>query len=408
MITNLRIDGYKSLKNFEINFTKGLNVLVGPNGVGKTNICQALSILSSLSNNDLLNQLTQFGGVQSTFNIIESFEDQRAIIVSANGETTGIFKKRKYSIKYYYSIKLGLTDELVFLNEELKIRRKTDNNTWKSVLKVEQNEEESQRENIITINVVDPDFVGEFPFLKSGKQSIKFDLQQQESFIPLLSRLSYICWLVYKEFTKIKSFNIDPHISRASCDVTEPSEMLGTGRYLSNSLHFLEKQGEDLSEINALLKQLLPNYERIRSATSHSSLKRTFYLHDIEENIFPANSLSDGTVKLIALLVGIVAQNEKTTIIEEPENYLHPYANKLLIQYLRETYEDGVCILTTHSETILNFIDPSELIICELAGSFTRCSRIQNLRKIRKVINDSGFGCGYHYLAGNLGGVPRY
>lgn len=60
MITKLHIDGFKSFVNFNVSFTKGINVLIGPNGVGKTNICQALSILASMPNNelkDILNQL---------------------------------------------------------------------------------------------------------------------------------------------------------------------------------------------------------------------------------------------------------------------------------------------------------------------------------------------------------------
>jgi DNA repair exonuclease SbcCD ATPase subunit len=40
MIEKLKVDGFKSLKNFEIEFQKGINVIIGPNGVGK--ICMWL------------------------------------------------------------------------------------------------------------------------------------------------------------------------------------------------------------------------------------------------------------------------------------------------------------------------------------------------------------------------------
>ena len=170
----------------------------------------------------------------------------------------------------------------------------------------------------------------------------------------------------------------------------------------------MNKEGQDLSEINALLEQLIPNFKELIPRISEISLKRYFTIDDADGNSFPSNSLSDGTIKLLALLVGIISQNERTTIIEEPENYLHPYANKLLISYLRETYDDGICILTSHSETILNLIKPDELIICELEGSFTKSNRIKNVKEVTKIIENSGFGCGYHYLAGNLGGVPKF
>ena len=163
-----------------------------------------------------------------------------------------------------------------------------------------------------------------------------------------------------------------------------------------------------MEEINTILEQLLPNFHEIKPEISDVSLKRYFSLFDKRGHSFNSNSLSDGTIKLLALLVGIVRQKEKTTIIEEPENYLHPYANRLLISYLRDTYDNGVCILTSHSETILNLVQPEELIICELVGSFTTCKRLDNVKEIKEVIADSGFGCGYHYIVGNLGGIPKF
>lgn len=403
MIKRLEVDGFKSLKDFSIEFTGGLNVIIGPNGVGKTNICQAISLLASIPNNNLFETFSQFGGVQSTFNIVNCDEQNKLIHLFVEGETNGKFRDEDYDLKYKYGFKLRLTDELKFESEELTIRRKSSKGTYRNILKVNQ---DSNSELLAQIK--DPKLIGHFNVVKKGEKTFRINLPEQESFMPLMGRLFYSCHLVVREFTKIKSFNIDPHVARLSCDITEPHEMLGNGRYLSNTLYFLNKKDHDLSEINSLLEQLLPNYQKLVPEISEISRKRYFNIEDTKGNSFPSNSLSDGTIKLIALLVGIISQNEKTTIIEEPENYLHPYANKLLIEYLRETYDDGICILTSHSETILNLIRPEELIICELEDSFTRGSRIKNVNSVKKIIENSGFGCGYHYIAGNLGGVPKF
>ena len=48
MITSIEIDGFKTLRNFKMEFRPGLNVLAGVNGAGKTNILQALEFLSFL------------------------------------------------------------------------------------------------------------------------------------------------------------------------------------------------------------------------------------------------------------------------------------------------------------------------------------------------------------------------
>lgn len=403
MINKLKIDGFKSLKDFTIEFTGGLNVIIGPNGVGKTNICQAISLLSSIPNNNLFETFYQLGGVQSTFNIVDCNEQNKIIQLYVEGETNGNFREESYELKYKYGFRLKLTDELKFESEELIIKRKSSNGTYFNILKIIQN-----NNNEIIGQIKDPKLIGHFNIVKKGEKTFKINNTEHESFMQLMGRLFYSCHLVVREFSKIKSFNIDPHVARLSCDITEPQEMQGNGKYLSNTLYFLNKKAHDLAEIDSLLEQLIPNYKKLTPKISDISRKRYFNIEDTKGNNFPSNSISDGTIKLIALLVGIISQNDKTTIIEEPENYLHPYANKLLINYLRETYDDGICILTSHSETILNLIKPEELIICELEDSFTRSHRIKNIHKIKRIIENSGFGCGYHYISGNLGGVPNY
>ena len=119
--------------------------------------------------------------------------------------------------------------------------------------------------------------------------------------------------------------------------------------------------------------------------------------------MFSANSISDGTIKLLGLLVGIIDQQEFTMIIEEPENYLHPNVLRLITEYLRETFNDGACIITTHSETILNLMAPNELIVCSYAeNGTTQCKRIGEIKEVEDALNESGFGCGYHYVSGLL------
>lgn len=402
----MKVDGFKSLKNFEITFKKGLNVLVGPNGAGKTNICQSLLLLSSLSNNTLLDSFTKYGGVQSTFNTVNCNQDEkRCIKISVKGESLDNYKEQNYSIKYNYSITLKLDEELTIEEEILHVDRKNDKtDRYNKVLSIE------QTNNVISSTIHNSDLIGDSNLIKKGDKSFEItQIEADDSFMGLMTRVFFVCHLVTKDFNKIKSFNVDPNIARQSCDISEPNEMLGNGKYLANTLHFMNKKDLDnLEEINSILEQLIPNYETIDPAISDISLKRYFSLVDKNKNKFNSNSLSDGTIKLLATIVGILMQNEKTTIVEEPENFLHPYASKLLISYLRDTFSEGICILTTHSESILNQIKPEELIICELDNAFTKSHRIKNIREIKAIIENSGFGCGYHYVSGNFGGVPNY
>ena len=407
MIKKLSIDGYKSLNNFTIEFNKGLNILVGPNGVGKTNICQSLSLLNALTTNSLNELFTQYGGVSSIFNIKNSNLEDKKITISCSGNTDGRFRNENYELLYEYKVSINVTnDALCITEEDLLIKRRSKKGRFKNILSIKQND------NDLTANILDKELIGHYSVINKDDNKLKITLEdddERNSFLNLFSKLFFVVHTVSRDFFKIKTLNINPSIAREACDITEPKEMIGTGKYLANNINlFSTKKKESLYEINSFLEQIIPNFSNINARISEISMKRYFSLSDKFENEFNSNCLSDGTIKILALLVGIITQKDNTTIIEEPENYMHPYANKLLINYLRETYENGICILTSHSETILNLVKPEELIICEIDKENTTCSRLKDIEQIKEIISLTGFGCGYHYVSGNLGGIPNF
>lgn len=56
-ISKVKVENFRNLENFEINLNKGLNVILGENNVGKTNLVSALRIALNCFL-ILLNQLT--------------------------------------------------------------------------------------------------------------------------------------------------------------------------------------------------------------------------------------------------------------------------------------------------------------------------------------------------------------
>ena len=43
-ISKVKVENFRNLKNFEINLNEGLNVILGENNVGKTNLVSAIRI----------------------------------------------------------------------------------------------------------------------------------------------------------------------------------------------------------------------------------------------------------------------------------------------------------------------------------------------------------------------------
>ena len=65
--TTFYIDGFRSLLDFHLTLTPGLNVLVGPNGSGKTNFLDFLEFLSQIITAGSAAAVSSAGGISRVF-----------------------------------------------------------------------------------------------------------------------------------------------------------------------------------------------------------------------------------------------------------------------------------------------------------------------------------------------------
>jgi len=415
MLSEFYIDGFKSLKDFSISFNNGLNVFIGPNGAGKSNICQALGMLAAAAEGPLSTYILSLGGASATFtaacSIDKSEKINKSIKIRCKGITTDKLKKKdkedeEFVLKYEYLIEIAFMKDIRILHEKFRLLKKSNKNRFKNILMATRNKKQE-----VLVEVKDLDEIGPVAISmlkKEKKNSIVLDQNPLESFLPMLGGLYYFCHKARLDLLFLKSWNIDPNVAKKSSDILESSKMHSNGKRLANTIHeMFNSKRNKLNQINEIISRILPGYSKVEPSTSNELGTRTYRVIDDRGVQYPAQCLSDGTVKALALLVAVVGLQHNTSIVEEPENYLHPWACQLLIDFFREYFEEGVLILTTHSETILNSIRPSEIVIVENIEGTTKCNRLADEKNLTEAIKDSGFGCGYHYLAGSLGGTPE-
>jgi predicted ATPase len=118
-------------------------------------------------------------------------------------------------------------------------------------------------------------------------------------------------------------------------------------------LNDLEHRGH-WDRFNDLMSRFLPRYKRLTMKMAAGSVQ--IFLH--EEGLalpVPATRLSDGTLRFLALLAILLnADSAPLICIEEPELGLHPDALAIIAEMLVEASQKTQLVVTTHSDALIS------------------------------------------------------
>ncbi len=185
---------------------------------------------------------------------------------------------------------------------------------------------------------------------------------------------------------------------------------------INSSLNECIKEFKSIS----LEKVALPENHDLRKIHGDKTFKR-LGVRDIYSQTYWADELSDGTLYFLALLAIIHQPNPpKLLMIEEPENGIHPRRIKELMDYFFEIAEkqEVQVIMTTHSTVVIDqFTDLPESVF--IFDKKEQATTVRNLKadiiaedeKQSKKLNvpklDLSQSLGDHWASGLIGGVPR-
>ena len=112
----------------------------------------------------------------------------------------------------------------------------------------------------------------------------------------------------------------------------------------------------------AHLQTALPDLEGIRTIEREDDRHRYLVLRYNGGIEVPSWMASDGTLRMLALtLPAYLPSFNGITLIEEPENGIHPRAVQTMFQSLSSVF-DAQILMATHSPVVLSVVDPSELL----------------------------------------------
>jgi len=178
-----------------------------------------------------------------------------------------------------------------------------------------------------------------------------------------------------------------------------------TGYNLALVLQEMDFHGS-LNPVKEHLGRLSDRFEDIKIRLEGG--RATLYVQERGIKMIPAASLSDGTLRFLCLMAVLFDPNPARLIcIEEPEIGLHPDALSLVADALREASSRTQIVITTHSDALIDrFSDePESVVVCDRDSSESTRFRRLSSEQLKEWLEE--YTLGDLWKRGEIGGSQR-
>ena len=395
MIQHVIIHGYKSLKDVSVDL-QSLTVIFGPNAAGKSNLFDALALLSRMATRRTLREAFEdhrgapleafFHGEQgieillmqpsAQFSIQVDVALSRPVVDAVDkliqdmrkglpeGENGSSTKQRIVERKLRYSLTVQIqtdTGHLRVMNERL------------CALNNDGTEKQSRNAFVERSDV------------RSDKLSLRMEGQAHPSYHDIGLDHTLISTPLYpphyphitafrEELARWRFYYLEPkRLMRSDNPLQEVQSLDSTGANLAAFFNSLKINNRAQFEtVNRVLPVLLPRVDRIDvERTKTGELQLRVYEGGVS---FPASIVSEGTLRILGLLAITSALTPASVVgYEEPENGVHPRRLKLIADLIKSATEatDTQFLVNTHSPDFSENFDSRQLINCRKNGANT-------------------------------------
>lgn len=152
---------------------------------------------------------------------------------------------------------------------------------------------------------------------------------------------------------------------KSTCDVEDNRYLRSQAENLAAFLYWLQEKKQDhFANIQDTVKQIAPFFDGFRLAPSrlNEAKIRIEWKERGSDAYFNASSLSDGTLRFICLATLLLQPKlPAVVLLDEPELGLHPAAVTLLADLLASAATRTQVIVATQSVTLVNQFEPNQV-----------------------------------------------
>ncbi|MCP4699186.1 MAG: AAA family ATPase [Gammaproteobacteria bacterium] len=339
-VKRIRIRGFRRLRDVDIEM-RPLMVMIGANGVGKSSLLDAISLLSASADGRLNQTLNDMGGI---------------VDVSTRDCPDGITLETEMDCPGYnplkYELHLDLKGQTYSIAREL-VSQSRDGQSFKYL--------ESYYDDIRYFHT------------EEGRLAkLEWEHNPKESALSQVPKM----FKQPEDFRRILSYAIQYHVldvgKRAPVKLPQqmkPVDLPGVnGEDLVSFLYSLREGCHDRYEmIEDSLKSAFPSFESMNFPPAAAGMLSLTWKENHFKSPLYMHQLSEGTLRFLWLISLLQSPGLSTvTMIDEPEVSLHPELLSLLADLMREASARTQVIVATHSDRLVRFLEPNEVMVLDI------------------------------------------
>ena len=383
MIKEIEIENYRSFEKVSVEL-KNLNVLIGPNGCGKSNFLEIFNLFNSASEGQLAEKFIDWGGYNQ---VVTQGESSRKVFFRFEFTSDPPFREEGIGINYKVQFAGSRESSYpIIIYENLSYPKRQDTPFFvlhRDIGKI-------YLHNLITgKNDFLQDLLDEYAdsqglsseeiYSKINESELIISQVGLQNYYPTPAKLTNLMrdWKYYQPIQVDSNSPV-----RRSQLVRSDWALFSNGENLIPILYNIQSKFPNVwDEIIELLNTFYPDFQKITLPMEEGAAGH-LYLSFWEKNSkipYRANQLSDGTLRLLCLIA--ILKNPKMPpliCIDEPELSMHPDWVHLLAELLQEASERTQIIVSTHSPELVSKLKPEEVIVVEKEDGATQMKRLES------------------------------
>ncbi|HBL28910.1 MAG TPA: chromosome segregation protein SMC [Acidobacteria bacterium] len=342
MLRRVSLLGFKSIREMDLEL-RPLNVLIGANGAGKSNLVSFFKLLNEMMAGRLQQHIGTTGRAQSLLHFGPKVTPQ----IEARLE----FETAKWLATYALRLFHAAGDTLIFADETLSFLQ----------------------------TGLDPMLVS----LGAGHEETRIQMEIERD-LPT-AKVAKVFRRLLNQCRVYHFHDTSPTARVRQYGYVGDNRWLmpDAGNLAALLLRYREENGGAVyKRILSTIRLLAPFFDDFDLEPAGPTRQDVLlnWRDKESDQLFGPHQLSDGTLRamcLVTLLLQAEAELPELIVVDEPELGLHPYALNLIASLFKKVSHHTQVLISTQSRSFLDNFDPEDVIVVNREGRESRLARLE-------------------------------